>query len=117
MAFEFSLVRIVRYYIGFFLRLQLRASIQFVSLAATARERVATEVLFDHHASHFGAAPGKRRGTFMQRLRVLHVHLIVLHVLGTPAARMRDIRKLRKLDADLCEETEHLARHRLYVVL
>src|SRR5260370_19874285 len=50
-------------------------------------------------------------------LRVSHCRDVVLHVLVRPAARMSDKRELRKDEAELGEEAEHLAGHHLDVVL
>ena len=54
----------------------------------------------------------------LAQLRALHDVLDVpLHVLGRPAARMRDVRELREVEAELGKEAKHLARHALHVVL
>src|SRR6516225_9721204 len=50
-------------------------------------------------------------------LRVSHHRDVVLHVLVRPAARMSDKRELRKDEAELGEEAEHLAGNHLDVVL
>ena len=51
----------------------------------------------------FGAGPNLRN--------------IVLHVLGRPASTMGDKWKLRKREAELSKEHQHLADHRLDIVL
>jgi len=64
------------------------------------------ETALCEHGRAFGKLPGSS-----------HDLDVAFHVLVRPAARVGDIRKLREDESQFGEETEHLACHRLNVVL
>jgi len=64
------------------------------------------ETALCEHGRAFGKLPGSA-----------HDLDVAFHVLVRPAARVGDIRKLREDESQFGEETEHLACHRLNVVL
>ena len=86
-------------------------------LAATALDRCRRFVAADEMIRQIETALGEHRRAVGQLLGVPHDVDVALHVLARPAARMRDVGKLRKDEAELGEEAEHLPGHRLDVVL
>src|SRR5215471_9468543 len=86
-------------------------------LATAALDRGRRLVLRDQARCKIEQPLREHARTVRELLRVLHYRDVVLHVLVGPAARMSDKRKLRKDEAELGEETEHLAGDHLDVVL
>src|SRR5438128_803022 len=86
-----------------------------MGFAAAALDRGRRLVLRDHARRKIELR--KHARALGELLRVLHYRDVVLHVLVRPAARMSDKRELRKDEAELGEETEHLAGDHLDVVL
>ena len=86
-------------------------------LAPASYQRFLAERTLDHHPRHVGGAAQECHRAVMEEFRVAHVLLVVLHVFRAPASRVRDERELRELAAELGKERQHLADHRLHVVL
>src|SRR5262249_52438236 len=98
-------------------RIYLYSDSHRMGLAAAALDRGWPPVLRDQARPKIEQPPGKHARALGELLRVLHYRDVVLHVLVRPAARMSDKRELRKDEAELGEETEHLAGDHLDVVL
>ena len=98
-------------------RLYLRLDVEVMSFAAAANHLHFGNGSGHQQFGHFNRALGQCASAFVQGFAGFNVARIVFHVLGTPAARMGDVWKLRKLAADFGKKAEHLAGDCLHVVL
>src|SRR6187551_2434827 len=95
----------------------LRLDVQLMALAPAAHHRDLRYRARDQQFRHVDRALDERPRAVVQLFAFLDVARVVFHVFRAPAARVRDVRKLRELAADLGEEAEHLPGDRLHVVL
>src|SRR6266446_3132404 len=88
-----------------------------MGLAAAAFDRGRRLVLRDQARRQIEQPFREHASALGELLRVSHHRDVVLHVLVRPAARMGDKRELRKHEAELSEEAQHLAGNHLDIVL
>src|SRR5260370_15846083 len=88
-----------------------------MGLAAAAFDRGRRLVLRDQARRQIEQPFREHASALGELLRVSHHRDVVLHALVRPAARRGDKRELRKHEAELSEEAQHLAGNHLDIVL
>ncbi len=79
------------------LSMKLSSGVQFVGFSPSSRRPAFAETALHHQAVHGDTSFHQGNRFFPERLGLLYISHIILHVLRPPFSGMGDIRKLRKL--------------------